>query len=198
MLAIRPYHPSDAPYLMDICLKTAFHGQDASHLLSDPFLIGQLYVAPYLHYDPELCLVLTQADKPVGYVLATADSARFERQCETEFFKPLRARYPKPKVMDDSYQHRVFNRLHLGHPTPAGLSDYPAHLHIDLLPEAQGQGMGKQLMVQLFDCMAKQGIAGVHLIVSEQNEGALAFYQRIGLENLGQQAGGIVFVKSFQ
>ena len=38
--------------------------------------------------------------------------------------------------------------------------DYPAHLHIDLLPEVQGQGWGRLLIATLVDALRERGVAG--------------------------------------
>ena len=59
---IRNYHPCDLVSLYRICLLTADSGGDASHLYSDPDLVGQFYAAPYAVYEPELCFVVTNSD----------------------------------------------------------------------------------------------------------------------------------------
>ncbi len=42
-------------------------------------------------------------------------------------------------------------------------AEYPAHLHIDLLPETQGQGLGRGLMETLFAELTRRGVRGLHL-----------------------------------
>ncbi|MES1169890.1 MAG: GNAT family N-acetyltransferase, partial [Leifsonia sp.] len=64
------------------------------------------------------------------------------------------------------------------------LADYPAHLHIDLLPEAQGQGLGRRLIETLLDELAAAGATGVHLDMDPANTGAGAFYARLGFTRL--------------
>ena len=58
--------------------------------------------------------------------------------------------------------------------------DYPAHLHIDLLPSAQGQGWGRALMDRFLAQLRAAGVAGVHLGVATVNLRAVAFYARLG------------------
>ena len=65
--------------------------------------------------------------------------------------------------------------LHL-HPermlVPA-LAEYPAHLHIDLLPEWQGKGWGRGLMEAFLRGVHAAGAARVHLgVAPDQHRGA--------------------------
>jgi ribosomal protein S18 acetylase RimI-like enzyme len=64
------------------------------------------------------------------------------------------------------------------------LDDYPAHLHIDLLPEVQGLGLGRRLIETLRASLAARGIRGVHLVMDSANTPARAFYDRIGFVEL--------------
>ena len=57
---------------------------------------------------------------------------------------------------------------------------YPSHLHIDLLPEAQGQGFGRRLIERLIGQLDERGSSGVHLGVSKANHRAIAFYRHVG------------------
>jgi ribosomal protein S18 acetylase RimI-like enzyme len=69
---------------------------------------------------------------------------------------------------------------------------YPAHLHIDLLPRAQGHGLGRALVTTLTDALRERGVPGLHLGVDPANTGALAFYARIGMVPVPTADGGTV------
>ena len=63
------------------------------------------------------------------------------------------------------------------HPPPPPLrfiEDYPSHLHIDLLPEAQGAGFGRVLIETLCGTLARMGSSGVYVGVAATNARALA------------------------
>ena len=64
------------------------------------------------------------------------------------------------------------------------LGEYPAHLHIDLLPEYQGRGYGRALLNTLFAALDKAGVELVHLVMSTANTGARAFYDRMGFHQI--------------
>ncbi|WP_137939458.1 GNAT family N-acetyltransferase [Chitinivorax sp. B] len=190
--AIRHYQFEDLLALYRICLLTGDSGQDASHLYHDPELLGHVYAAPYAVFAPELCFVLTLSGKVVGYVLGVADSSHFAAQCEADWFPPLRLRYPMPAEVDQSPDARMIRTLHRGHPVMAGTHGYPAHLHIDLLPMAQGQGWGNRLLQVFLAALRDAGVRGVHLGVNGQNQRALAFYQRTGWHPLATHSWGLV------
>ena len=159
--AIRPYHPTDLYSLYTICLRTADSGRDASPLYRDPELMGHLFAAPYAVAEPELCFILTADGTPSGYVLGTRDTLAFTRWCATEWFPALRARYPLPAPDDVSPDARAIRDIHRGEPGHAEIiADYPAHLHIDILPVGQGQGLGPPHDGDLSRPPARAGRAG--------------------------------------
>lgn len=59
-------------------------------------------------------------------------------------------------------------------------SHYPSHLHIDLLPRAQGKGNGRALMTTLLTLLRSRGSTGVHLEMAPTNVGARTFYEKLG------------------
>jgi ribosomal protein S18 acetylase RimI-like enzyme len=180
---IRLYHPSDLPTLYRICLLTGDSGQDASRLYQDPDLLGHLYVAPYAVLEPELCFVLTHVGHPCGYVLGTKNSKIFWQRCEAEWFPVLRQRYPYPPDEDTSRDAKVIRGLYRNRQADSR-PDYPAHLHIDLLPVAQGKGWGRKMMTIFLDKLRELNIPGVELGVGKRNTKAIGFYEAMGFVRL--------------
>jgi GNAT superfamily N-acetyltransferase len=72
---------------------------------------------------------------------------------------------------------------------------YPAHLHIDLLPVTQGQGLGRQLIERFTEELRKRGVRGVHLGVDRRNTGAHRFYERTGFTRVGDPDGPVWYAK---
>jgi ribosomal protein S18 acetylase RimI-like enzyme len=180
---IRPYHPSDLTMLYRICLLTGDSGEDASQLYQDPDLLGHLYAAPYAVLEPELCFILTRLGKPCGYVLGTKNSGVFRECCEQLWFPTLRERYPYPDEDDLSKDATQIHYIHWGYRDLAN-ADYPAHLHIDLLPIAQGKGWGRKMMTVFLEKLRELDIPGVELGVSRQNIRAISFYETMGFVRL--------------
>jgi ribosomal protein S18 acetylase RimI-like enzyme len=169
--------------LYRICLLTGDSGQDASQLYQDPDLLGHLYVAPYVVLEPELCFILTCVGQPCGYVLGTKNSVIFREQCEAMWFPILRERYFYPAENDTSKNATLIRYIHWGFRDRTHV-DYPAHLHIDLLPIAQGKGWGRKMMTTLLDKLRELDIRGVELGVGKRNTRGIGFYEAMGFVRL--------------
>ena len=194
-ISLRSAHPSDVPALYRICHATGWNGRDAAAVVKDPDLIGHSYVGPYAILEPEHCFVGVQDRDVVGYVVAAADASAFHQRCEASWFPVLRARYPLPAEDDPSATAVFLRTLHAGHPPSpkVDLGQYPANLHIDLLPQAQGQGLGRRLMEQLFTALKSARVPGVHLYAGSANKSAIGFYERIGFQRIDESEHAVGF-----
>jgi ribosomal protein S18 acetylase RimI-like enzyme len=193
---LRPYEPRDLDRLYEICLRTGAAGADATHLVGDPRLFGELYAAPYGVLEPEHALVLDDGTgHAVAYVLGAVDTRTFEARCEDEWWPRLRARHPVGSGAND-LDELLIAMLHEPHLADDDvLAEHPSHLHIDLLPEVQGQGWGRRMMAAMEDLLAADGSIGVHLGTSLRNTRAIAFYRHLGYEELGSNGVSIDFAR---
>jgi GNAT superfamily N-acetyltransferase len=193
---IRKAVPQDLPHFYDICLKTGDNGKDASAFFYDPWLLGQYYAAPYLFFPGTLCFTALDGGIPRGYIISAPDTAAFDAWMESVWLPPLRRRYPSPYPEERTrspYEAKIALLLHRPHPSrpaPPWLAAYPAHLHIDLLPEIQGRGCGRRLMESLWAALRENAVPGVHLGVSRLNAGAIAFYRRLGFSQIEEDNDG--------
>ncbi len=184
---IRAYRPDDYAAIIDICRRTGAGGQDATDRLQHPELMGAVWAAPYVEFEPEHALVIVDdAAQVVGYALGVVDTEAFESLLDAQWWPRLQEKYPLSLV--DSVpagflDARLIERIHAAPRTAAELTDkWPAHVHIDLLPVVQGQGMGRATMIALLDLLRAAGAPGVHLGVDPANTGAVAFYERLGYQ----------------
>lgn len=196
--AIRPYRPADRDAVYAICLGTGDAGGDARALYRDPELIGHVYAGPYLALEPDLCFVLAEGDRVLGYVLGTRDSLRFEQACERDWFAPLRARYPMPEAAETGRDARMTRLIHAGYRADPELAAWPAHLHIDLLPAAQGRGWGTRLLQRFLGRLGELGAAGVHALTGPANPRAMAFYGRSGFAPVKSTPATIAYAMSLR
>lgn len=197
-MTIRDYHPSDLGYLYEICLKTGASGSDATALYSDPYLLGNYFAAPYAHFDKRAVLVLEASGRPLGYILGTTDTAAYCAWFNT-VWRPGLAWVVNPDQSSQalSDNERWLRGLYAEEQTvPVWAGGYPGHLHIDLLPEAQGSGWGRRLMDAFCVRLASLGCPGVHLGVSRANSGGVAFYRRYGMKQLHEDEWTLFFGKS--
>lgn len=182
--SIRTYQPNDLNPVARICLRTSDNGQDGTALYQNPELPGLMYTSPYVTLEPDLAFVLVHDREPCGYVMGTRDTANFCQRCEQDWFPPLRQKYPLPNPTDDSPDARIIRAIHAGRSVPDGTEDFPAHMHLDLLPIAQGQGWGRRMIETLINQMTKLNITGAHLDVGVQNRRAIGFYEHMGFRPL--------------
>lgn len=182
---IRPYAPGDLDRLYEICLRTGAAGEDASTLIADPKLLGELYAAPYGVLEPDHTFVVEDSSgTAIGYAIGALDTRAFEARCEAAWWPTLRRRHPAGSG-GTALDELLITMLHEPHlAADEVLAEHPSHLHIDLLPEAQGDGWGRALMEHLQDRLRTDGSPGVHLGVSTRNERALGFYTHLGWRRL--------------
>ena len=184
MAFVRPYESFDRADVYDVCVRTAADGGDARGTYSDDDLLPDVFAGPYLLLEPELAFVLDDGDRAVGYVLGTADTARWAELHRRRWLPIVAHRYPEP-ADPRTGEERLVDLLH--HPerhVRAELEGYPAHLHVDLLPVHQGSGRGRELVRVFLAALAERGVPGVHLGVSPTNHRAAAFYERLGFRPL--------------
>lgn len=193
MNEIRAARPDDIEALYEVCLRTSDSGGDGTELFDDPQLVGHIFAAPYLVFEPTLAFVAQDEEGVGGYVIAARDSLAFGETLEREWWPKLRARYP----LDASYRERdrrMVEYIHNPPPPPdVAYPDYPSHLHIDIVARMQGGGLGTRLMETIFDALAAQGSPGVHLGVWATNPRAVGFYRHLGLTELEANDAGFYF-----
>ena len=196
---IRPYEKTDHDTVYEICLKTGDSGQDATDQFEDPKLLGHIYAGPYINLEPESAFILEDETGACGYIIGALDTQSFFHKIKTKWLPNLQNQYIEPAEVsrlwtkDEELIHLLY------HPElPEDLSDYPSHLHIDLLPRAQGQGMGKKMMDHFLNYVKESGSKGLHLGLSIRNKRAFQFYKKYGMKELKQNSETIIMVISFE
>ena len=189
--------PADLEGLYDVCLRTGASGADASDLHADPTLLGKVYVGPYVVVDGTVASTVRHGNVISGYVLGAVDTTAFEAACERTWWPALRAQYPRNAAGYTTADRDVIGRLHDPPIAERELVEaFPSHMHIDLLPILQGQGLGRVLIEQLFDQLRQRGSHGIHLGVGVDNERAIGFYRWIGFSDAFLRDDELVMVAS--
>lgn len=201
MAQVRAAEPGDEPGAYYVCLKTGDHGQDGEPFYrGDPDALGRIFVGPYLAFEPDLSLILEDDEGICGYALGAFDSRAFYVRYETEWRPTLCARFPAPEGDPRSWTRvqQVHHWYH--HPDyfcPEPYEAYPSHLHIDLLPRAQGHGHGRRMLERVMNRLRERGSPGAHLGVSVLNTRAIGFYARLGFQDLvrvGAEDDGCIYM----
>jgi ribosomal protein S18 acetylase RimI-like enzyme len=186
MVEIRPYRDGDAAAVADICVRTGYEGGDSRQRYPDLDLLPSIFALPYAAFEPDLAFVADDGSRAVGYILGTADTAAFVRRFRAEWLPALADRYPPPPPRPPATPaEEMVVLMH----TPERmivpeLAGYPAHLHIDLLPEYQRAGLGRALMTRFLAALAASDVPAVHLGMVATNTAARKFYDRMGFHEI--------------
>jgi GNAT superfamily N-acetyltransferase len=143
---------------------------------------------------PDYGFVLDSGDgAAIGYILGAPDSKEFLSRYHSEYIPTLdQVNLPKPNLhvpaqwVGDDLPTALLQLLYapdksiLHAEFPQLLEQYPAHLHIDVLPEYQRQGYGRKLMREYLRKLRDENIKGVHLVMAGDNFGAETFYRKLG------------------
>ena len=169
-ITIRPYREDDYINVRRICLATSEFPGLKNKAVQQFVLIA--FCDYYIINEPQNCFVATdEHDNAVGYILCAENAEKWAG------------------VLRDKNKTRV-NRLMrpiiesvIGE-TLQYSSDYPAHLHIDILEDYQRIGIGALLMDELVEHLQNKHISGLMLSVSISNEKGRNFYVKYGYQTL--------------
>jgi ribosomal protein S18 acetylase RimI-like enzyme len=177
VFTVRPAKEADEVAINNIAYLTGFFGDSAEIFFPDSQLFVDLWVRPYLKGLGCCNFVVVEHGQVRGYILGSCDTAAYQRYFVGQFVHILRGlftrRYPRWRSCLP-YLWRIVRYGSRFAPT----SGYPAHLHINLLPEARGKGLGNALLKRHLECLHKLGVPGVQLTTTHENRAALKLYQR--------------------
>jgi ribosomal protein S18 acetylase RimI-like enzyme len=143
----------------------------------------------YVRFETENGFVAEDRDTGniLGYIIGTDNTPRYEKKFALHIywrvvlrlFSVTWWRYPESFRMVFSwffiYETKSIKHLY---------NLYPAHLHINILPDCQRMGIGEKLTNMFMENMAFKGVEGVHLGTSNYNFKALPFYKKNGFNVL--------------
>lgn len=168
MPTIRKYEEKDYKNVQFVCLNS--EGPDDVPDEDFAQFILCTFCNYYIDNEPENCFVIDDSGKAVGYIICAEDYDRYEK-IFNERYLPLTKQYGEKRydwAKSSSYLQKKFK------------SEYPAHLHIDLLPEYQRMGLGRKLVDTLREHLSAKGVDGVCLTCGGKNENAQKFYKKCG------------------
>ena len=184
---LRQASTADHDALAGVCLRTGDAGKDATGREDDPRLLGLIYAIPYQVLEPDLAFVIDGPWGVSGYLFGALDTLAFNARLAREWYPRLQAETTDPGPDIGNWRGSDWARRQIHHPDlgiPASLAAYPSHGHIDLLPHARGQGIGRRALAYLERRLAHAGSLGLFMQVDSLNSAALRFYKAIGFEPL--------------
>ncbi|MFX0098473.1 MAG: GNAT family N-acetyltransferase [Candidatus Hodarchaeota archaeon] len=194
VVEIRQLQKDDEDAIVDICYTT---GDDfMKWLIPTPYMFGLYFCLYYVWYETGNCFVAedTETSKVIGYILSSLDSTKqyhdFKDKMELKIkeYQERGGKFP--------LKTRIFSFIKFNHSISKKLvSAYPAHLHIDIFPSYQRQGIGHRLVQALEAHFRKKEVAGYHLEVGAGNKKGVSFYRKYGMNLLSKNLFGLIFGK---
>lgn len=181
MATIRRMRADDIKDVEYVCRMTA--GEKSINDEAVGRLMSSMFSTYYARECYDSCFVLVdESDKVVGYLLCEPDYRRFSK-----IFRKVDV--PKIYKLEKKAGIRCWF-----FPVPYSLMGwkYPAHLHIDLLPEYQSGGYGSKMMQMLLEDLRAKNVKGLMLMAGGWNHGAIRFYKRNGFKMIFNKLGEAV------
>ncbi len=186
-LEIRPYRASDRRRVREICHLTGYMGEPADWLWRDRESFADVFSGYYTDREPGSALVAADERRAFGFLLGCRDSSRVTPPGEIMKRAVLRRALPLRPGTAGFFWRSLADLLRERDVPDGELDDprWPAHLHIDLLPEARGCGLGGALMRRWLERLRSEGCPGCHLGTFHENTRAIGFFERMGFRRHG-------------
>jgi ribosomal protein S18 acetylase RimI-like enzyme len=187
---IRPFEPADRDAVRHICFVTGYMGEPIAWAWPDADSFADLFTGYYTDREPESALVVEAGGLVVGYLLGCRDSTQVGAPAAIVgrhlLRRGLAVRRGTAGMVWRAAADLMAELARRGR-LDAELTDprWPAHLHIDLLPEARGRGVGRRLVATWLDTLRREHVTGCHLGTWAENAGAIAFFESVGFHREG-------------
>lgn len=186
---IRPYLDSDMAAVSDVCFQTALYGRPVAPLCTDRDFIAEAVLGYYTRFEKESLFVAEVDGSVAGYLTGCLDTRRYERLFAAAIVPRLLARF----IARGHWRHAgvwriIFAAVGVGahrYGERRGIiKEYPAHCHIDIVPDAQHMGLGSKLLGAFFGRMDSHGVTGIH--VSTPTGPGKKFFAKMGFTLLAR------------
>lgn len=180
-MIIRPYEHKDKEDVRFTCLNS-----EGPCKLSErgKHFILTTYCDYYIENEGENCFVAAdENDRAIGYVICTEDFDVFKERFVKDYF----TRIPKWQF------RRRKSALKSIIPHEKYKEEYPAHLHIDVLPEYQRMGLGHKMTHALLEHLKHKGVKGIMLTTWIKNKKGRGFYDKYGFTLLEEMENCAVY-----
>jgi ribosomal protein S18 acetylase RimI-like enzyme len=156
--------------------------------VADHEMLALRWIRQYLVTELHNGYILEHPDssRAVGYIICASDTISYENEFEITYLPMLHSRFEE--LAQQNYEFLEENRklLFFNRRQDIGfdVTDYPAHLHINILPEYQRSGYGGLLLSALEENLRSRGVRGYHLGTGANNTKGISFYHKHELESL--------------
>ena len=185
MITIRKYEEKDRENLLKICIETSSLPTEDK---KDLDFLNLMYNDYYAVVEGHNCFVAADDDdNAIAYIICTENYDAYRKIFLEEYVPRL----------DENMVVWNFNAKQgaIGSTVlqEKYKEEYPAHLHIDVLPEYHRKGIGHMLVNTLKEHLHNKGICGVMLTVGSKNMVGRGFYDKYGFDFLEQVGDDVAY-----
>lgn len=180
---VRKYQPSDRQAVREICCATAFMGKPCANFFDGDEIFADALTGYFTDYEPQSCFVAEKGGLVIGYLIGAKDVKQMNKVFRRKLaFKLLAKAFFKGtflKLKNLAFFSRCLSGMVKGQfRQPDFSGEYPATLHINLLPEFRGLGIGSQLIAEYLKYLKGQGVKALHF--ATMSEKATKFFNQHG------------------
>lgn len=195
VISVERARAEDLSAMEDICIRTADQGHNPRPERHFPQFLSDIWLTPYMRPDaPTVCLVAREsgrAGKVIGYCIAALDAHSFEEALARDWYPRLQDEYRDEVSEFSAADLGLWKIISSSVPVHADwLKRYPAEVHIDILPNGQGRGLGRRLMSAMTTELQRAGVRGFFLGVDPLNVNARSFYEHMGFVTIVPEGNG--------
>jgi ribosomal protein S18 acetylase RimI-like enzyme len=186
---VRTFVENDRAELRDL-FRRAGEGAPTASLWGHEESEAAVYLTPYMDLEPDSLLVADVGGALTGYLTGCLDSTQFPTETQRieqaiRKYRLMLRRKPAAFLARGIFDAAISAIRRV--PTAADFEDprWPAHLHINVIPQVRGAGVGTALMNHWFDRIRQTGSKGCHLQTLVENPRAVHFFERMGFDKHG-------------
>lgn len=188
---MRPFTNGDAAGVRSIYADTAFFGAPVERYFDDRDLFADLGVTAYLRSFPDYVYVATAGAVVAGYVLGSPSGDAGVRRENMRLLPGIAAGIVSGRYRIGrktiAYVARLTRAALRGELLEINDPSYPANLHINVDRDYRGHGLGTALMHSYLERLRQEGVEGVHLVTTDENQAALHLYHKLGFRQLASK-----------
>ncbi len=198
LIRLRRSDSSEWHGVREVCSLT---GIDGCPISSERFpFFGEYWIGPYQLLEPQWTWAVVRGGsqpKVIGYLTGCPNSGHFQKERAGRFLPKLWSQVLTGKYLHTGDVRRAWRRESGQEPLPTAEFDeefgdvlsskYPAHLHMNLLPEGRRMGIGERLHREFVAALSIESVPGIHLYCGS---GPLRHYLKNGFHVLGERRWG--------
>lgn len=144
-----------------------------------------IYLDPYMDHEPESLFLAESDGELLGYLTGCVDTEAFpseERRIADAIRTYRLVLRRRPALFFARSAFDAASAALRRAPSAGEIHDprWPAHLHINVVPEARGTGAADGLMEHWFERLRSVGLPGCYLQTLVENTRAVRFFERMG------------------